>query len=140
MGIVREKLEFVSLTVSDAVNVPTVVELNPMVAVQEAWGATEAQFPAVDVIKEALVPEKLAEKLKGVVPVLVIVSGTDAETLPLGSGALGRLLLRKIEDDPRVNEGPGPTPVPVSSKYWFPSLMTAFAVRVPAAVGVKLNV
>ena len=82
MGMLREKVEFASFTVSDAVNVPTVAELNPTVAVQEAWGATEVQFPALTVIKEALAPEKLAEELKVVVPVLVMVSGTDAESLP----------------------------------------------------------
>lgn len=119
MGMVREKVEFASLTMTEAANVPMLVELNPMVAVQDAWGATEAQFPALAAINAAFGPVKLAEKPKVVVPVLVMVNGTDAWVLLLGSGALGKLLAREIDDDPTVNEGPEPTPVPVNNRYWY---------------------
>jgi len=78
MGRFREKVEFASLMMTEAVNVPKLVELNPMVAVQDAWGATEAQLPALAAINAAFGPVKLAEKPKVVVPVFVMVSGTDA--------------------------------------------------------------
>ena len=86
--MVREKVEFASLMVTEAANVPMLAELNPMVAVQDACGATERQLPALAVMSEAFGPVKLAEKLKVVVPVFVMVSETGV--LLEGSGALGK--------------------------------------------------